>query len=209
MLIVDTDADGDQILAADDEKDGIFRITTNPPERHRQQRQPDIESATCGSGAPPTTHTSDKCHISSTSSKYPGIPANGSFDTADTEECATLDGSEASTDDGEINSRPSAGGGEGDSYEDDEERVQDATSSSQLGAKDIILQRLQIAREKLNDMINWYTFVGLSFLTAVAAILCVAFGNHGVAAILLFVAVLLITVLICWLRLDLRAVEMM
>ena len=53
------------------------------------------------------------------------------------------------------------------------------------------------------------TFVALSFLTAVAAILCVAFGNHGVAAILLFVAVLLITVLICWLRLDLRAVEMM
>ena len=52
-------------------------------------------------------------------------------------------------------------------------------------------------------------FVALSFLTAVAAILCVAFGNHGVAAILLFVAVLLITVLICWLRLDLRAVEMM
>ena len=152
MLIVDTDADGDQILVADDEKGGIFR-TTNPSE------QSDIESATCGSTPPTHARTSDKCNAAD---KYPGIPANGSFDTADTEECATLDGSEASTDAGEINSRPSAGGGEGDGYEDNEEREEDATSfsssSSQRRAKDIILQRLQMARDKLNNMMNWCEF---------------------------------------------------
>lgn len=152
MIIVDTDADGDQIMVADDEKGGIFR-TTNPPE------QPDIESATCGSTPPTHARTSDKCNAGI---KYPGIPANGSFDTADTEDCATLDGSEASTDAGEINSRPSAGGGEGDCYEDNEEREEDATSfsssSSQRRAKDIILQRLQMARDKLNNMMNWCEF---------------------------------------------------
>ena len=72
----------------------------------------------------------------------------GQFDTADTEEC-----SQASTDDGEVH----LAGGQGDGFEDDEEQGQGTTttSPSPLGAKDLILQRLQMARDKLNDMLNW------------------------------------------------------
>lgn len=146
MLVIDTDGDGDQILAAEDERNSIFRT----------QEQHDVESAAaaaaaCGSSSlPPSAQSSDSKHntTSNSDNKYPGIPLNGSFDTADTEEC-----SQASTDDGEVH----LAGGQGDGFEDDEEQGQGATTtaSSPLGAKDLILQRLQMARDKLNDMLNW------------------------------------------------------
>ena len=145
MLVIDTDGDGDQILAAEDERNSIFRT----------QQQHDVESAAaaaaCGSSSlPPSAQSSDSKQTprSNNDNKYPGIPLNGSFDTADTEEC-----SQASTDDGEVH----LAGGQGDGFEDDEEQGQGATTaaSSPLGAKDLILQRLQMARDKLNDMLNW------------------------------------------------------
>ena len=144
MLVIDTDGDGDQILAAEDERNSIFRT----------QQQHDVElaaaAAACGSSSLPPSQSSDSKQTPRTNSdnKYPGIPLNGSFDTADTEEC-----SQASTDDGEVH----LAGGQGDGFEDDEEQGQGATTtaSSPLGAKDIILRRLQMARDKLNDMLNW------------------------------------------------------
>ena len=156
LLVIDTDADGDQILVADDERNAIFRT---------QEQQHDVESAApaasnSGSiGLPSSAQPGDSRHISSTSDeKYPKIPLNGSFDTADTEEC-----SQASTDDGEVHL---ALGGRGDGFEDDEEQGQGTTasSSSQLGAKDLILQRLQMARDKLNDMLNWCEFHEMCFV---------------------------------------------
>ena len=145
MLVIDTDGDGDQILAAEDERNSIFRT----------QQQHDVESAAaaaaCGSSSlPPSAQSSDSKQTprSNSGNKYPGIPLNGSFDTADTEEC-----SQASTDDGEVH----LAGGQGDGFEDDEEQGQGATTaaSSPLGAKDLILQKLRMARDKLNDMLNW------------------------------------------------------
>ena len=146
MLVIDTDGDGDQILAAEDERNSIFRT----------QQQHDVESAAavaeCGSSSlpPSSAQSSDSKETAccNSDSKYPEIPLNGSFDTADTEEC-----SQASTDDGEVH----LAGGQGDGFEDDEEQGQGTTAaaSSPLGAKDLILQRLQMARDKLNDMLNW------------------------------------------------------
>lgn len=146
MLVIDTDGDGDQILAAEDERiSSIFRT----------KQQHDVESAAaaaaCGSSSLPlSAQSSDSKETArcNSDSKYPGIPLNGSFNTADTEEC-----SQASTDDGEVN----LAGGQGDGFEDDEEQGQGTTTSasSPLGAKDLILQRLQMARDKLNDMLNW------------------------------------------------------
>lgn len=139
-----TDADGDQVLAAEDERNSIFRI----------QQQHDIESAAAAaargsSSLPPPVQPGDSKHATTCSDdKYPKISLNGSFDTADTEEC-----SQASTDDGEVH----LAGGQGNGFEDDEEQGQGTTTtaSSPLGAKDLILQRLQAARDKLSDMLNW------------------------------------------------------
>jgi hypothetical protein len=121
MLIMDADVDGDQILAAADERNAIFRA-----------QQPDVESAVADNNRNIKNGRSDK---------YPGIPAIESFET---EEC-----SEASTDAGEV------ARGEGGSFEDEEQGQSATASSSQLGVKDIILQRVHMVKEKLNDMLNW------------------------------------------------------
>ena len=65
----------------------------------------------------------------------------------------------------------------------------------------------EVAANLFGMLMSWYFFVSLSFLTAVAAIVLVSIGQHGVAAIMLFVAVLIIFILICWLRLDVRTID--
>lgn len=122
-IVLDIDTDGDQILPADDEQEIILR-RNNPggEESSRIHRVAD---------------TDDLCD------KYPDIPAAGSFDTAETE--SSVDGSEASTDAGEI-SRPT------------NQEEQDTDSVRPLRATDVMdaaRQCFQAARKKMKDVLNW------------------------------------------------------
>lgn len=120
-VVLDIDTDGDQILPADDEKEVFKQKATSKSENSD------------GGGC----------------SKYPGILAAGTFDTADTE--SSVDGSEASTDAGEI-SGPTT---------DEEADLHDVLRLADIA--DAVARQMEEARKKMYDMLNWCEIMVLHF----------------------------------------------